>query len=96
MIIVNSTTSPVIGRNVTALNMSPIPYNPSRIFYEPVPFEFLSTNEVTPQLIVSVGGLEAICSSLSCGYSYIPPTAQITGFSLIGNSLTITGTLFPI
>jgi hypothetical protein len=41
-------SNPLIGNNVTISLMTVIPYNPSRIFYEPVPFEFLYTNETTP------------------------------------------------
>ena len=60
-----------------------MPYaNNSSIFYEPMPFEYLYTNESSPQIIVSVDGIEAVCDSLQCNYNYISPTAQITSFSL--------------
>jgi hypothetical protein len=60
--------------------------------YEPVPFEFLYTNESAPQIIVTVDGIEAVCDSLSCNYNYEVPTASITDFSRSGTTLTITGT----
>ena len=48
-----------------------VAYNQTSIFYEPVPFEFLYTNETSPQVIVSVDGIEAVCDSLECNYNYI-------------------------
>jgi len=65
------------------------------LFYEPVPFDFLYTAETQPQVIVSVDGVEAVCASLNCNYNYVAPTAQITGFSYSGTTLTITGTDIP-
>jgi hypothetical protein len=52
-----------------------MPYTPTTLFYEPIPYEFLYTPELKPQVIVSVDGLEAACDSLNCGYTYIQPTA---------------------
>ena len=66
--------------------------NPKRIFYEPVPYEFLYTNEDKPQLSVSVGSLEAVCPALNCSYSYVTPVPAITGYSYVSGVLTITGT----
>jgi hypothetical protein len=83
------------GVNIQFNSSTWIEYNPSRIFYEPVPFEFLHTAEDKPQVIVSVEGVEAVCASLNCGYSYVPPTAEITAFSYSGTTLTITGTSLP-
>jgi hypothetical protein len=96
MTVQSSIDIPLTGTNVTYQTLSPIPYNPQSIFYEPVPFEFLYTNEVTPQVIVSVGGLEAVCGSLSCGYTYITPAASLTDFTLSGTTLTINGAQLPL
>lgn len=71
-----------------------VPYGQS-IFYEPIPFEFLYTNEEDPQVIVSVDGIEAACDSLACNYNYVASTSSITDFSLSGTTLTITGTALP-
>ena len=72
-----------------------MPYDPSKLFYEPVPFDFLYTVESTPQVIVTVDGVEAVCASLNCNYNYVAPIAQITSFSYSGTTLTITGTDIP-
>jgi hypothetical protein len=44
---------------------------------------------------VSVGGIDAVCGSLNCGYTYFQPTGYITGFSLSGTTLTINGVSLP-
>jgi hypothetical protein len=84
----------LIGNNVNFEAYDWIPYNQSRLFYEPVPFEFLYTIEDKPQVIVSIDGIEAVCDSLDCGYNYVAPTSLITGFTYDGATLTITGTDF--
>jgi hypothetical protein len=66
-----------------------VPYSSSNLFYEPLPYEFLFTNETQPQVLVSVDGLEAVCASLKCGYTYIQPTSSISSFSLSNGKLTI-------
>lgn len=68
-----------------------MPYSSSKLFYQPLPFEFVYTNEKTPQVIVTVDGVEAVCSSLACGFTYTQPTAKITGYTLSQGTLTITG-----
>jgi hypothetical protein len=72
-----------------------MPYDPTKLFYEPVPFEFLHTVETSPQVIVTVDGVEAVCASLNCNYNYVAPLAEITSFSYSGTTLTITGTNIP-
>jgi len=85
---------PLVGINVNFEAYDFIPYNQSRLFYEPVPFEFLYTIENNPQVIVTIDGIEAVCDSLDCGYNYVAPTSLITGFTYDGVTLTITGSDF--
>ena len=66
--IMSDYSNPIIGLNVVYNSTVWIPYDPSVLFYEPVPFEFLYTQESEPQVIVNVAGIEAVCSSLDCGY----------------------------
>lgn len=86
--------NPLTGKNVVINNTAWIPYDPTVLFYEPLPFEFLYTYETEPQVIVNVAGIEAVCDSLDCGYKYVPPTSLITAISFSGSTLTITGTNF--
>lgn len=45
--------------------------------------------------MVNVEGISAACANLNCDYLYVDSTALITGQSLSGNILTITGTNLP-
>lgn len=62
--------------------------------YEPLPFEFLYTNESEPQVLMTVNGVEVACTNLDCNYNYVAPEAQITGLEYTGTTLTITGENF--
>lgn len=91
----NADSNPLVGNEVSFDLSTPNPYDPSKLFYEPIPYDFLYTNETKPQIKVTVDGLEAVCASLLCDYNYVPVVATIDDFSLSGNVLTITGTSLP-
>ena len=91
-----SASSPVLAggdpsKPVPLKSTTLTPYS-TNLFYDPIPFEWLYTNESTPQVIVTIDGQIAICASLQCGYTYTGTPPLITGFSLNGLTLTITGT----
>ena len=46
--IISSTLKPLTGNNITLNSITWIPYDPTRLFYEPVPFEFMYTMEDLP------------------------------------------------
>ena len=94
MTIQSGVTTPIDGNEVT-FAQSTITNFGNTLFYEPIPFEWLYTAETSPQVMVTVDGLPAICSEYKCGYTYTPASALITGFSLSGLTLTITGTNLP-
>jgi len=71
MEVLDSLDDPVKGNEPSVNQTTWIPWDPSRIFYEPVPFEFLYTEESSPQVIVSIDGVEAVCHSLDCDYNYV-------------------------
>jgi len=61
-----------------------------------VPFEFLHTAETdSPQVMISVEGMPAVCHSLKCGYKYVAPIASISSFTHSGTTLTINGVNLP-
>ena len=93
--VVSSDTSPLVANELNITTSEHWPYTPTRLFYEPLPYEFLYTAEKVPQMQVKVAGIEAVCASLNCGYTYVVPQDHVTGFSLTGTSLSITGTGFP-
>ena len=92
--IISSTKIPVQGNSVFFNSTSWIDYDPTHLFYEPLPFEFLFTNETQPQMIMSVDGVEIVCNTLDCGYKYVAPLAQVLSFSHAASTLTILGSSF--
>lgn len=92
--VVNSDTNNTVGNEIFFNSTTWIPYSSQNLFYEPIPYEFLYTIETEPQVIVSVEGVEAVCASLTCGFNYIDALSEVTGYSLSGNTLTVTGTAF--
>jgi hypothetical protein len=64
--------SPIVGNQPRFFSFEETLYGQT-LFYEPIPFDFLYTNETSPQVIVHVDGIEAVCDSLNCNYEYIAP-----------------------
>ena len=89
-----SNLNPIIANGLNFGSSTQRPYDPTLIMYEPLPFEFVHTNETQAQVLVSVNGLPAVCASNYCGYSYMAPVAQITDFTISGSTLTIIGSSF--
>ena len=67
----------------------------TNLLFEPVPMEFIRSYATQPQVIVKVNGLEALCVDLNCDYAYIDVTSEVTGQTLVGDQLTLTGTALP-
>ena len=57
--------------------------------------EFLYSDANSPQVLVTIDGLEAFCPALNCDYKYVAAsTAKITGqaYDTATKVLTVTGT----
>ena len=65
-------------------------YGPS-IFYPVIPFEMVYTNEVAPQVVVSIDGLPAVCAGMQCDYIYEEPTSLVTSMIVDALEVTIVG-----
>lgn len=65
------------------------------VYYDVIPYEFLYTDETQPQVIVTVDGMDALCTTLSCDYVYEPVTEEISSMVVSGLSVTIGGTNLP-
>lgn len=65
------------------------------LMFEPVPLSMLYTDAQKPQVLISVNGIEGVCPEFNCDYVYVDTASLITGQSLSGNDLTITGTGLP-
>lgn len=71
-------------------------YN-KNLLYEPIPFDMLRAYEEMPQFEVTVNGTQAVCHSLNCGYEFIEPVGEVTGFTYDDDTrvLIIEGTSLP-
>ena len=47
----------------------------SSIMFEPIHLEFLSSDAQSPQVLVKVDGMAALCASLNCDYEYVTTVA---------------------
>ena len=63
--------------------------------FEPVPLSMLYTDAQKPQVMVNVNGIEGVCPDFNCDYVYVDTNALITGQTLSGDTLTITGSNLP-
>lgn len=46
--------------------------------FEPVGLEFLYSDASSPQVLVNIDGLPAVCPNLNCDYAYVTASALIT------------------
>ena len=62
--------------------------------FEPVGLEFLYSDAQSPQALVVVDGLPALCVNLNCNYNYVAAAAQISAqvFDSQTLQITVTGT----
>lgn len=51
--------------NITVLR----PYGES-LFFEVIPMEMLRTDEQTPQILVKIDGMSALCLDMNCDFTY--------------------------
>jgi hypothetical protein len=57
------------------------------LFYDPIPFDFFTTQVMNPQVRVTVDNLPAVCAvdynaQKSCDYAYITSSGLITAFTV--------------
>jgi hypothetical protein len=65
------------------------------VFFEPITLDFLTSDAQSPQVLVKVDGISALCAHVNCDYTYVPSVGAVTDQSLSGTTLTITGTNLP-
>jgi hypothetical protein len=86
--------TPLTGNNI-AFKAETLQNYGSTLMFEPVPMEMLYTSVTSPQILVEVDGVPAACVNLNCDYLYRTSSATVTGMSLAGNVLTVTGSNLP-
>jgi hypothetical protein len=74
----NDATTPITGNSVVFASEVIRPFGQSLMF-EPVGLEFLYSDAQSPQVLVNVDGLPALCVNLNCDYAYVQAVAEITG-----------------
>jgi len=87
---------PLTGGDAQTQNVSMIrPFGES-LFFEVIPMEMLNTDEQTPQILVKIDGMDALCLDMNCDFTYTASTASIATQDLSSTSLlTLTGSLLP-
>jgi hypothetical protein len=80
----SSFDSPLTGDNVQAYFVESKPYGPGAMI-DVLPTEWLYTAETKPQVLVTAGGMKAVCPNMNCDYEYVSTIDQVTDFELNGN-----------
>jgi hypothetical protein len=68
--IASGVDEPLVGNTDLHANVTNIRHFNETIFFEVVPLEFLLSDAQTPQVIVTIDGMEALCLDLNCDYQY--------------------------
>jgi hypothetical protein len=88
---------PLTGNTDMADNSTKIRTYGHSLFFPVVPLEFLYADAQTPQIMITVDGMQALCLDLNCDYVHTVVNSTITAQSLNVSDgiLTITGTNIP-
>lgn len=52
----------------------------NNLYYDVVPFEWLRTFHVKPQVLVHVDGIIAVCPNMNCDFMYTEPHGEVQEF----------------
>jgi hypothetical protein len=94
------TDDPLKGTTGTTMQYTAetvVAYNKNLLFM-PIPFEMLNTYETSPQMLVTVDTMPAVCHGMNCGYNTTAAVGSVTTFTYDDSNnrtLTITGTNLP-
>jgi len=91
---IDQSDTALVGNNLVIENTEISQRGPN-VYYKVVPFEYLYTDESTPQVTVKIDDMEALCTTLNCGYVYEAPAGTVDEMTVTGTSVTITGTTMP-
>jgi hypothetical protein len=91
---IDQSDTALVGNNLVIESTETSQRGPN-VYYKVIPFEYLYTNEATPQVKVTVDNMEALCTTLNCGYVYETPAGTVDSMVVNGLTATITGTAMP-
>jgi hypothetical protein len=81
--------SPLEGENLQISVSSVQPFGVNK-FWNAIPMEFLRVDGTQDPVEVTVDGVEALCTTLACGFTYIVEDVEaITVQALVGKSVAI-------
>jgi hypothetical protein len=87
--IASDPSDPLTGNSISTTMYERKAFGPNA-FIDVLPFDMLYTAETSPQVIVTVDDLPAICAKNNCAYDYSPSTNSITDFAYDGSVATMT------
>lgn len=61
------------------------------LWFDPIPLEMLYTPAYTPQVRITVDGLDAVCPEENCGYTYTESVGSISDVELDGSRMVVRG-----
>jgi hypothetical protein len=86
--------NPLTGENPTYVATTTHDYG-TNLYFEPIPLEMMRFPASAPQIEVLVDGIPALCPNFNCEFAYIEAVGEITGQTVTGTSVSITGTNLP-
>lgn len=92
---VDTALDPLTADSGLAIVNSEVQARGSNIYYEVIPYEFIYTDETSPQVMVTIDDQAALCTSLACDYTYVEPTTELTSMTVSGLDVVIAGTDLP-
>ena len=90
----SSLTEPLVGTNIT-YEMESLEKYGSKVYYDVIPFEQLYTFSTEPPITVTIDNYPVLCKSTYCSYTYEAQTSLVTGFTIVDQDVTISGTALP-
>ena len=91
----DSLTDPLVGIGLRIEHDLVDTYGPN-VYYDVLPFEQVYTADVAPPVLVKIDGMPALCKGGACSYQYASSVSMITGFTVTGQDVQITGTSLPV
>jgi hypothetical protein len=89
---------PLTGNTDMAPNTTVLRTYGESLFFPVIPFDQLHSDAQTPQILVTIDGMPALCVDLNCDFQYTVSSSSIAtqAFDTTDNkTLTLTGTLLP-
>jgi hypothetical protein len=92
----SSEDDPLDGDMSMRPNVTVIQTYAESLFFSTIPLEMVYTDSLTPQVLITVDGMPALCLDLNCDYTFIESESLVESQSLSDDSLlTLNGVMLP-